>query len=96
MHIFQINKLAELLSLVPTTSVSKSRVVWRGLLAASLLLLEKGCEVALLGERLSSLITAACHAHTASRDSQHKRWVQRDCNCYSDGGRVLGENDCFS
>ena len=70
---FQINKLGELLSLVPGGSVSKSRVVWRGLLTGSLLLLEKGCEVASLVERLSSLVTTACHAYSTSRDPQQKR-----------------------
>lgn len=69
----QINKLGELLSLVPAASASKSRVVWRGLLAGSLLLLERGCEVASLAERLTSLVTTACHAHAASRDPQLKR-----------------------
>lgn len=73
--LFQVKKLGELLSLVPTASVSKSRVVWRGLLAGLLLLLERGCDIATLAERLASLVTTACHTHASSRDPQHKRWV---------------------
>lgn len=75
----QISKLGELLSLVPVASASKSRVVWRGLLAGSLLLLDRGCDVTSLAEHLNSLVTVACCAHASSRDPQYKRWVKWAC-----------------
>ncbi|XP_045122728.1 protein MMS22-like isoform X2 [Portunus trituberculatus] len=68
-----VNKLGELLSLVPTCSTSKSRMVWRGFLAGALLLVDKGCEVSPLAERLSPIVTAVCHHLTSSRDPQQRR-----------------------
>ncbi|KAK8401117.1 hypothetical protein O3P69_002698 [Scylla paramamosain] len=87
-----VNKLSELLSLVPTSSTSKSRMVWRGLLTGALLLVEKGCEVTPLAERLSPLVTAVCHQLTTSRDPQQRRELGQLLISYAEGLQEVFEH----
>ncbi|KAG0722311.1 Protein MMS22-like [Chionoecetes opilio] len=85
-----ISKLGEQLSLVPTSSPSKCRVVWRGLLAAALLLVEKGCEVTQVAERLSPLVAAVCHQ--LARDSPQRRELGQLLILYAEGVQEVFEH----
>ncbi|XP_042213133.1 protein MMS22-like isoform X2 [Homarus americanus] len=79
------NKLGELLYMVPTSSVSKSRIVWRGYLATMLLLLESGCDISPVVKKFSPILAATCHEYITSRDSMHRRDLGQLITIYADG-----------
>ncbi|XP_069953800.1 protein MMS22-like isoform X2 [Cherax quadricarinatus] len=79
------NKLAELLSLVPTCSVSKARIVWRGFLASTLLLLASGCDISPVVQKFNPIVEAACHEYITSRDAMHRRDLGQLITIYAEG-----------
>ncbi|XP_071548075.1 protein MMS22-like [Panulirus ornatus] len=79
------NKLSELLSLVPPSTVSKSRIVWRGFLATILLLLGSGCDISPVVQKFTPFISSTCHEYITSRDAMHRRDLGQLITIYADG-----------
>nr|XP_045584951.1 protein MMS22-like [Procambarus clarkii]XP_045584952.1 protein MMS22-like [Procambarus clarkii] len=79
------NKLAELLSMVSTCSVSKARVVWRGFMATIMLLMGSGCDISPVVHKFSPIIAAACHEYITSRDAIHRRDLGQLITIYAEG-----------
>lgn len=71
----QSNKLSELLSMVPASSLGKSKIVWRGFLATILLLLGAGCDISPVIGKLKPIIANVLHELGTTRDAMQRRLV---------------------
>ncbi|XP_064100133.1 protein MMS22-like [Macrobrachium nipponense] len=86
------NKLCELLMMAPSSSVSKSKVVWRGFLTTILLLVESGCNIAPITEKFSPLIASACQEYITSRDAMLRRDYGQLIILYAEGIQEIFEH----
>ncbi|ROT73627.1 hypothetical protein C7M84_007953 [Penaeus vannamei] len=79
------NKLSELLSMVPASSLGKSKIVWRGFLATILLLLGAGCDISPVIGKLKPIIANVLHELGTTRDAMQRRDLGQLVVIYADG-----------
>ncbi|KAK7063029.1 hypothetical protein SK128_027971 [Halocaridina rubra] len=69
------NKLSELLALAPLSNLSKAKILYRSYLASLLLLMERGCDILHVAQKLTSVVSSACQEYLASKDAVQRRFV---------------------